>query len=39
MQPLFKLYRQLFNDSDRLMALMILSLHAMLILGGIERPA
>jgi len=33
MQPLLKLYRQLFNDSDRLMALMILSLHAMLILG------
>lgn len=33
MQTLFKLGRQLFNDSDRLMALMILSLHAMLIWG------
>jgi signal transduction histidine kinase len=33
MQTLLKLGRQLFNDSDRLMALMILSLHAMLILG------
>lgn len=33
MQILFKLGRQLFNDSDRLMALMILSLHALLIWG------
>jgi signal transduction histidine kinase len=33
MQTLLKLGRQLFNDSDRLMALMILSLHAMLIWG------
>lgn len=33
MQTLLKLGRQLFNDSDRLMALMILSLHAMLIFG------
>lgn len=33
MRPLFKFRRQLFNDSDRLMALMILSLHAMLIWG------
>ena len=29
----FRLARHLFNDSDRLMALMILSLHAMLIWG------
>lgn len=33
MQILIKLYRQLFNDSDRLMALMLLSLHALLIWG------
>ncbi|MEQ1488410.1 MAG: ATP-binding protein [Methylotenera sp.] len=33
MPNLPKLYRALFNDSDRLMALMILSLHAMLIWG------
>ncbi|MDP3087483.1 MAG: ATP-binding protein [Methylotenera sp.] len=33
MQPLLKLARQLFNDFDRLMALMILSLHALLIWG------
>jgi signal transduction histidine kinase len=33
MQILFKLGRQLFNDSDQLMALMILSLHALLIWG------
>lgn len=33
MRPLFRLFSQLFNDSDRLMALMILSLHAMLIWG------
>jgi signal transduction histidine kinase len=33
MQSLFKFRRQLFNDSNRLMALMILSLHAMLIWG------
>jgi signal transduction histidine kinase len=40
MQILFKLGRQLFNDSDRLMALMILSLHALLIWGdssGLHR--
>lgn len=34
MQTLSKLYRQMFNDSDRLMALMILSLHGLLIMGG-----
>lgn len=34
MQTLFKLYRQMFNDSDRLMALMILSLHGLLVLNG-----
>lgn len=33
MQTLLKLGRQLINDSDRLMALMILSLHALLIWG------
>lgn len=33
MQTLFKFGRQLFNDTDRLMALMILSLHAMVIWG------
>jgi signal transduction histidine kinase len=33
MQTLFKFSRQLFNDSDRLMALMILTLHALLIWG------
>lgn len=33
MQILIKLYRQVFNDSDRLMALMLLSLHALLIWG------
>jgi len=33
MQTLLKLARQLFNNSDRLMALMILSLHALLIWG------
>lgn len=40
MQKLFKLGHQLFNDSDRLMALMILSLHALLIWGdssGLHR--
>lgn len=35
MQILIKLYRQLFNDSDRLMALMLLSLHALLIWGEV----
>ncbi len=35
MHPLFKFCRQLFNDSDRLMALMLLSLHAMLIWGEV----
>lgn len=34
MQSLFKLCRQMFNDSDRLLALMILSLHALLVLSG-----
>jgi len=33
MRPLFTFCRQFFNDSNRLMALMILSLHAMLIWG------
>ncbi len=33
MQTLFKLYRHVLDDSDRLMALMILSLHALLIWG------
>lgn len=33
MPTLLKHFRQLFNDSDRMMALMILSLHAMLIWG------
>ncbi len=33
MPTLIKLFRQLFNDSDRLMALMLLSLHALLIWG------
>lgn len=33
MPILLKHFRQLFNDSDRMMALMILSLHAMLIWG------
>lgn len=33
MQLLLKLSRHLFNNSDRLMALMLLSLHAMLVLG------
>ncbi|MDO9205987.1 MAG: sensor histidine kinase, partial [Methylotenera sp.] len=40
MQTIFKLGRQLFNDSDRLMALMLLSLHALLIWGdssGLHR--
>lgn len=35
MHTLIKLYRQLFNDSDRLMALMLLSLHALLIWGEV----
>lgn len=34
MQTLFKLYRHMLNDSDRLMALMILSLHGLLILSN-----
>ncbi|MDP1766148.1 MAG: ATP-binding protein [Methylotenera sp.] len=39
-KPGLKLARRLFNDSDRLMALMILSLHALLIWGdssGLHR--
>lgn len=37
MQTPSRLSRQLFNDSDRLMALMILSLHAMLIWGELNN--
>lgn len=33
MQPLYRFYRLALNDTDRLMALMILSLHALLVLG------
>lgn len=33
MQPLYKLYRLALDDTDRLMALMILSLHALLVWG------
>ncbi|MEO6117731.1 MAG: ATP-binding protein [Methylotenera sp.] len=33
MPTLIQLFRQLFNDSDRLMALMLLSLHALIIWG------
>lgn len=35
MRPIAKLYREIFNNSDRVMALMILSLHAMLIWGNL----
>ena len=34
MQPLYKLYRSVLDDADRLMALTILSLHALLIWGN-----
>jgi len=34
MQPLHKVYRLLLDNSERLMALMILSLHAALVLGN-----
>ena len=33
MQPLYKLYRTVLDDTDRLMALTILSLHALLVWG------
>lgn len=33
MQPLYKFYRLVLDDTDRLMALMILSLHALLVWG------
>jgi signal transduction histidine kinase len=33
MQPLYKLYRSVLDDADRLMALTILSLHALLVWG------
>lgn len=33
MQPLYKLYRTVLDDADRLMALTILSLHALLVWG------
>ncbi len=36
MPTLFKFYRHVLNDSDRLMALMILSLHALLIWGDVN---
>jgi len=34
MQPLYKFYRSVLDDSDRLMALTILSLHALLVWGN-----
>jgi len=34
MQPLYKFYRSVLDDADRLMALTILSLHALLVLGN-----
>jgi hypothetical protein len=33
MQPLYKLYRSVLDEPDRLMALTILSLHALLVWG------
>lgn len=37
MPTLFKFYRHVLDDSDRLMALMILSLHALLIWGEVNH--
>ncbi|OGV76898.1 MAG: ATP-binding protein [Methylotenera sp. RIFCSPLOWO2_02_FULL_45_14] len=37
MQPLYKFYRLALDDTDRLMALMILSLHAMLVWGEVNH--
>ncbi len=37
MQPLYRFYRLALNDTDRLMALMILSLHALLVLGDSQH--
>jgi len=37
MQPLYRFYRLALNDTDRLMALMILSLHALLVLGDSKQ--